>query len=159
MRIHAEDVRIDRLQKLQKIVQCRMTLEEERLKKEREELKLMLYAEEQGCIEALEPDVALALATATRETFEAEEKALMMKVKECMLQMETLQDEIDSIQARKHDAQFQIGRLRSIITRHGLPINLERRKFFQPQFLPSTLSFSSILSGISKESTSESSDE
>ena len=136
--------------------------EEEYLEKQREESRLMLCAEEQGFNRvngALEPELALALARATKELFEAEERVLLTEVEECHVRLKTLQDLIDAVQARKRDAHFQIGRIVSTMTRHGIPVDL-RRKNFQLPTRPANLSSGHIYPpiGVGDTNSDESAD-
>jgi len=147
MRIYAEDFRMERLQELQRASQKKIVSEEEYLEKQREESRLMLCAEEQGLNGALEPELALALARATKDLFEAEERVLLTEVEECNVRLKTLHDSIDAVQARKRDAHFQIGRIVSTMTRHGIPVDL-RRKNFQLPTRPTNLSSGHIYPSI-----------
>ena len=84
---------------------------------------------------ALEPQLALALARATRDTLMAEEKAAKLRVHECENLLETLKDSVDDAQVRLEDANHQVGTIISFLDEYGVDVN------FRPlQFEPSPLS-------------------
>lgn len=78
------------------------------MKKQQQELQTLLYAEEQGSgSNSLDPQVALALARATRDVLTAEEEAAKLRILECEQLLETLKDAADDAHARVEDANYQ----------------------------------------------------
>lgn len=98
----------------------------------------MLHVEGAGsdCTGALDPDIALALARATRDTFEAEKAAVDSQITEYDLRLRVLRDSAEFANARLEDADLQVGRVLSIITRLGLApgqrIDLQKITFKPP---------------------------
>lgn len=136
LRLAAEEFRIKRRQELQQIIRRRVSSEEEHLKKQQQELQTLLFAEEQGSgCNALHPQVALALARATRDALTAEEEAAKLRVLECEQLLETLKDAAEDAHARVEDANFQIGQILSIFDRQGIQVDL-RKKIFEPSQSP-----------------------
>lgn len=131
----AEEFRIKRLQELHVIIRRRVASEEEHLKKQHQELQTLLYAEEQGSgCNTLDPQVALALARATRDALTAEEEAAKLRIMECEQLLETLKDAAEDAHARVEDANWQIGQILSIFDRHKMRVDLRRQNFEPSHF-------------------------
>lgn len=126
----AEEFRIKRLQELHHIIRRRVSSEEEHLKKQQQELQTLLYAEEQGTgCNALDPQVALALARATRDALAAEEEAAKLRILECEQLLETLKDAAEDAHARVEDANCQIGQILSIFDHQEMHVDLRKQNF------------------------------
>ena len=126
----AEEFRIKRLQELRTIIQRQASSEEEHLKKQHQELQTLLYAEEQGSgCEALDPQVALALARATRDTLMAEEEAGKLRILECEHLLETLKYAADDAHAHVEDANYQIGQILSIFDHQEIHVDICKQQF------------------------------
>lgn len=135
LRLVAEEFRIKRLRELHVIIRKRVSSEEEHLKKQHQELQTLLYAEEQGSgCNTLDPQVALALARATRDALTAEEEAAKLRILECEQLLETLKDAAEDAHARVDDANNQIGQILSIFDRQKLQVDLRRQNFEPSQF-------------------------
>jgi hypothetical protein len=78
---------------------------------------------------ALDLEIALALARAARDTFKAEEAVMLDHINECKLHLEVLEDTAENACARTKDANYQLGEIFSIVTRHGISINHSTQKF------------------------------
>ena len=126
----AEEFRIKRLQELHVVIRKRVSSEEEHLKKQQQELQTLLYTEEQGSdCDTLDPQVALALARATRDALTAEEEAAKLQILECEQLLETLKDAAEDAHARVEDANCQIGQILSIFDRQKMQVDLHRPNF------------------------------
>lgn len=162
MRLVGEEFRIKRLQDLHGIIFSCVSLEEELLKKQQQELLTLLYAEEQGGCNSLDPQVALALARATRDVLTVEEEAAKLRILECEQLLETLKDAADDAHARVADANCQIGQILSIFDHQQIQVDL-RKRTFQPSpprfsdcciYLPSIPSIPSPASSNTQSATS-----
>lgn len=132
LRLVAEEFRIKRLQELHLIIRRRVSSEEEHLKKQRQELSTLLYAEEQGLgsgCHTLEPQVALALARATRDALAAEEEAAKLRIEECEQHLETLKDAAEDAHARVEDANYQVGQVLSFFDHQEMRVDLRKQSF------------------------------
>lgn len=163
LRLVGEEFRIKRLRDLQGIIRRRVSLEEDHLKKQQQELLTLLYAEEQGggC-NSLDPQVALALARASRDVLTAEEEVAKLRILECEQLLETLKDAADDAHARAEDANCQIGQILSFFDHQQIQVDL-RKRTFQPSsphftnccaYLPSIPSIPSIPSPASSSTQS-----
>jgi hypothetical protein len=72
---------------------------------------------------ALEPQLAVALARAARDTLIAEEESTKLRIDECENLLSTLKDEMDDIHARVEDANQQVASILSFLNQEGVQIN------------------------------------
>lgn len=93
---------------------------------------------------AIEPQFALTLARATRNTLVAEEEVVKLRVAECHHQLETLQDELDEIQARLKEARLQVGGVMEFLEEENIHIDYGSFSFEQPLMDASSLVASPI---------------
>lgn len=87
---------------------------------------------------ALEPQLALALARAVRDTLMAEEATAKLRVHKCENHLATLKDSADEAHARVQDAHHQIASILSFFDSQGIQINFRPIPFdpHKPQEQP-----------------------
>lgn len=141
-RLEAEEVKNERLKRLRRSVRQRILAEDDVHHKQEVEFAIIRYAAQRGLTHAsLDPQTALALARASSAAIEAEETAANLKVKECILKLETLQDKADDLRARRDEAELQIGSVLQAIKAHKLPVDIrmtDLSEYACPPLLPKT---------------------
>jgi len=124
MRLAAEEFRTQRLRRLHQSSRSRASAEEEQCREQEKELKVLIQAAQKGFNwTSLEPQLALALACAARDTLLAEEETAKLKVTECRSLLATLKDAVDDCHARVQDAHHQITSIMALFDQKGIPIN------------------------------------
>jgi hypothetical protein len=109
-RIAADECRADRQKALQAAIGRRRAAEAAQADADRAELKELAIAARKGYHwTALDPESALALARAARNSLVAEEEVLNLRVVECRRLLETLEDQLDDTQTRIKEARLQVG--------------------------------------------------
>lgn len=93
---------------------------------------------------ALDPQLALALARAARDTLMAEEETARLKIVESENLLATLKDTLDDVHARVEDAHQQIASIISFFDQRGIHINLRPLLFEALQDLPLSSDMDSI---------------
>jgi hypothetical protein len=130
MHLAAEEFRIQRLRAFHQSSHSRAAAEEHQCNEQLKELNILMLASQKGFSwSALEPQLALALARAARDTLMAEEEAAKLRVSECEKLLATLKDTLEDAHARVEDAHQQIASFMSIIDQHGIQINLRPLQF------------------------------
>lgn len=89
----------------------------------------MLASENGSSWSCLEPQLALTLARAARDTLMAEEKTARLRIRECEDMLATLKDSLDDAQARVTDSHQQIASILTFIDQQGIRINLRPLNF------------------------------
>ena len=134
MRLQAEKFRLQRLQNLHQSTRLRVAAEEEHSKKHLDEVHVLMYADEKGFNwTGLEPELALALARAARDTITAEQEVAKLRIKECEDRLETLKNAADDVPARVQDANEQVATLIGRFNREAIRVDL-RPQCFKPSF-------------------------
>lgn len=128
MRLASEEFRFWRLRRFHSVTRSRAAAEEEHAKRQQAETKILLFAEENGHdYTGLEPQLALALACAARDTLLAEEEMARLRIQEQENFLETLKDEADITHAPVIEANRQIG---SILTSFNIQhLHVDIRNF------------------------------
>jgi len=122
------------MQNLHQSTRRRAAADEEHSQKQRDEVHILMFAAEKGFNwTSLEPQLALALAHAVRDTLMAEEKAAKLRIKECKDRLETLKDAADHVQVRAQDAGEQVATLVECFDREGIHVDLRPQRF-EPSF-------------------------
>lgn len=125
MRHAADELRTTRLRKYHQSTRSRAEAEEDVDIKSLAETQILALVEQQGkSFSALDPATALALATATQETLRAELLAVTYKIKECLSNLQVLQDSADESRARFEDAQVQVQVISEELQLQGHDINV-----------------------------------
>jgi len=129
MRLFKEDRRIKGSLHLNCTSRKRAAAEKVLVIKELAETEVLMFATEKGDnIDSFDPETALALARATRDVLAAEEEVANLRVEECRLMLETLQDAVDFAHTRLEDAESRIGHLLSTFQQENLSVDLQIRK-------------------------------
>ena len=129
--------RAQRLRDLSKCTKRWVAAEEDACKKHQEELNILMCAAERGQEwSSLEPEIALSLAHAVKNTLEAEEEAITQKIKEAEKLLETLKDASDEAAGCSGDAAFQLGSLTSYFDKTGLQVDISDLKFEPSSYRP-----------------------
>ncbi|KAF8811863.1 hypothetical protein BYT27DRAFT_7208111 [Phlegmacium glaucopus] len=115
MRLAAEEFCTQRLRMLHQTSRSRAAAEENQCREQEKELQVLVLAAQKGLNwTSLEPQLALALARAARDTLMAEEKTAKLRVEECKGLLATLQDSMDDAHARAEDAHHQIASIMTL---------------------------------------------
>ena len=134
MRLAADEFRARKMKNLHQSTRLRAAAEEEHSQKQREEANVLMYAVEKGFHwTSLEPQLALGLARAARDTIMAEQDAAKLRIKECEDLLETLKDSADDILARVQDANLQVGALLTTFDREAIRVDF-LPQCFEPSF-------------------------
>ena len=129
MRLFKEDRRIKGSLHLNCASRKRAAAEEVLVIKELAETEVLMFAtEKDDNIDSFDPETALAMARATRDVLAAEEEVASLRVEECRLMLETLQDAVYFAHTRLEDAESQIGHLLSTFQQENLSVDLQIRK-------------------------------
>ena len=108
----------------------RAVAEEDQCREQAKELKILMLASQKGLNwTTLDPQLALALARAARDTLMAEEETAKLKIVECENLLATLKDTLDDARARVEDAHQQIASITSFFDQHRIQINLRPLHF------------------------------
>lgn len=130
MHLAGEEFRVQRLHTLQGSSRSRAIAEEDQYREQAKELKILMLASQKGLNwTALDPQLALALARAARDTLMAEEETARLKIVECENLLATLKDTLDDAHARVEDAHQQIASIMSFFDQRGIQINLRPLHF------------------------------
>lgn len=132
MHLAAEEFRVRRLRNLHRSSRSRAIAEEEQCQKQQQELHILMFAAEKGLNwMSLDPQLALALARAARDTLLAEEETAKLRINECENLLATLKDAADDARARFEDASHQIGTILTVFDRECIQVDL-RNQHFEP---------------------------
>lgn len=71
----------------------------------------------------MEPQLALALARAARNTLIAEEEVVKHRIAECRNLLETLKDELEDTQTKVREAGLQVGGVMEFLEQEDIPID------------------------------------
>ena len=160
MHLAAEEIRIQRLRKFHQSSRSRAAAEEDQCHEQAKELNILMFASQKGFSwSALEPQLALALARAARDTLMAEEETAKLRVSECENLLATLKDTLDDAHARVADAHQQIASIMTFIDQQGIHINLRPLYFDSLQHTISSNIESNIEFDIESNSDSYTPDE
>lgn len=130
MHLAGEEFRLQRLHIFHESSHSRARAEEDQCREQAKELKILRLACQKGLNwTALDPQLALALARAARDTLMAEEETTRLKVVECENLLATLKDTLDDACARVEDAHQQIASIISFFDLRGIQINLRPLQF------------------------------
>ena len=130
MHLAGEEFRLQRLHMFHQSSRSRALAEEDQCKEQAKELKILTLASQKGLNwTALDPQLALALARAARDTLMAEEETARLKVVECENLLAALKDTLDYAHARVEDAHQQIASVISLFDQRGVQINLRPLNF------------------------------
>lgn len=152
MHLAGEEFRLQRLQAFQGSSHSRAIAEEDQYREQAKELKILMLASQKGLNwTALDPQLALALARAARDTLMAEEETAKLKIVECENHLATLKDTLDDASARVEDAHQQIASIISFFDQRAIQINLRPLHFESLQEHP----LSSDMDTISDHSQSD----
>lgn len=125
MHLAAEEFRIQRLRTFHQSSHSRAAAEADQCREQTKELNILMLASQKGFSwSALEPQLALGLARAARDTLMAEEETAKLRVTECENLLATLKDSLDDAHARVADAHRQIASIMTFIDQKGIQINL-----------------------------------
>ena len=125
MHLSGQEFRVQRLRMFHQSSRSRATAEEDQCRQQANELNVLMLASQQGLNwTALEPQLALALARAVRDTLMAEEETAKLRVQECENLLATLKDTMDDAHARVQDAHQQIASITSFFDQEGIRISL-----------------------------------
>jgi hypothetical protein len=130
MRLASEEFRLRRLHTLHQSSHSRAIAEEDQCREQAKELRVLTLASQKGLSwTALDPQLALALARAVRDTLMAEEETAKLKIAECESLLATLKDSLDDTRARVEDAHQQIASVLSFFDEQRVQINLRPLHF------------------------------
>jgi len=130
MHLAGEEFRLQRLHAFQGSSRSRAIAEEDQCREQAKELKILMLASQKGLNwTSLDPQLALALARAARDTLMAEEETAKLKIVECENLLATLKDTLDDARARVEDAHQQIASVTSFFDQQGIQINLRPLQF------------------------------
>ena len=130
MHLAGEEFRLQRLHTYHRSSRSRAIAEEDQCREQAKELKILTLASQKGLNwTALDPQLALALARAARDTLMAEEETAKLKVVECENLLATLKDTLDYAHAQVEDAHQQIASVISFFDQRGVQINLRPLHF------------------------------
>ena len=156
MHLAGEEFWLQRLHTFHASSHPRAIAEEDQCQEQAKELKILMLASQKGLNwGALDPQLALALARATRDTLMAEEETAKLKIVECENLLATLKDTLDDACARVEDAHQQIASIISFFDQQGIQINLHPLHFKALQ----DYLLSSNMHSISEHSQSDSDNE
>jgi hypothetical protein len=129
-RLAAEEFKTQRLRLLHQSSRFRATAEEDQCREQERELKVLVLAAQKGLNwTALDPQLALELARAARDTLMAEEETAKLRVDECESLLATLKDSVDDAHARVEEAHHQIASILTFFDKQGIPINFRPLPF------------------------------
>jgi hypothetical protein len=132
MHLAAEEFKLQRLNAFHGSSRSRVVAEVNQCREQAKELKILMLASQKGLNwAALDPQLALALARAARDTLMAEEETAKLKILECKNLLATLKDTLDDARARVEDANQQISSIITFFDQQGIQINL-RPLHFEP---------------------------
>ena len=157
LRLVAEQYRVHQRKMLIKAKQLKLAAEERAAAQELLETKMLLEAAQHGDdFTSLDPQTAINVARAARNTLLAEEHLAVSRVQECEAVLTGLRDAVDEVHARVEDANLQVGRLLNIMNEQGIrlatsfnicmPPSLGTQAIFNAQFPSSPSSKSSYYS-------------
>jgi len=134
MRLAADEVQARGMYRLRQIARKRAVAEELQSEKQHEESLVLMFAAERGCdFTSLHPEVALALARATRDALLFENRAARLRVQECEFHLQTLKDAADAAHARFADASDQVGSILNAFDREQIQVDLSIQRL-RPSF-------------------------
>ncbi|KAF8164423.1 hypothetical protein BJ912DRAFT_934956 [Pholiota molesta] len=120
----ANDFKARRLRQFHVSSKKRLAAEATQLQEEHRERQILDFAASQGSNwSSMEPQLALALARAARDTLIAEENTLKLRVTECQRQLETLTDDLDYAHVRVQQAHLQVGDLMESLFKLQIPVD------------------------------------
>lgn len=156
MHLAAEEFRIQRLRTFHQSSRSRAAAEEDQCHEQAKELNILMLASQKGFSwSALEPQLALALARAARDTLMAEEETAKLRVRECENLLATLKDTLDDAHARVEDAHQQIASIMTFFDQQGIQINLRPLHFDSPSLQDRSLQDHTISSDMESDSESD----
>lgn len=130
MHLAGEEFRNRRLRMFHGSSHSRAEAEEDQCREQGKELRILMLASQKGLNwTALDPQLALALARAVRDTLMAEEETAKRKIVECENLLATLKDTLDDASARVEDAHHQIASIISFFDHRGIQIDLRPLHF------------------------------
>jgi hypothetical protein len=130
MHLAGKEFRVRRQGTFHRSSHSRAVAEEDQSQEQAKELKLLMLASQKGLNwTVLDPQLALALARAVRDTLMAEEKTAKLRILECENLLATLKDTLDNSQARVEDAHQQIASVISFLDQQQIQINLRPLQF------------------------------
>jgi hypothetical protein len=130
MHLAGDEFRLQRLHTFHGSSHSRAVAEKDQCREQAKELKILMLASQKGLNwTALDPQLALALARAVRDTLMAEEETAKLKIVECENLLATLKDTLDDARARVEDAHQQIASIVSFFDQQGIQINLRPLHF------------------------------
>jgi hypothetical protein len=125
------------MQNLHQSTRRRAAAEEEHSQAQRDEANILMFAAEKGFHwTSLEPQLALALARAARDTIFAEQEAAKLRIKECEDRLETLKDAADHVIVRVQDASKQVGILLNSFDQEAIRVDMVPRRFVPSFHVP-----------------------
>ena len=123
MRLVAEQYRVNQRTTIIKAKQLKLAAEERAAAQELLETKMLLEAAQRGDdFTSLDPEMAINVARAARNTLLAEEHLALSRVEECEAILTSLRDAVDEVRTRVEDANLQVGRLLNIMNNEGIHI-------------------------------------
>lgn len=157
MRLVAEQYRVNQRTTIAKAKRVKLAAEEKAAAQELLETTMLLEAAKRGDdFTSLDPETAISVARAARDTLLAEEHLAVSRVQECEAVLTSLHDAVDEVRARLEDANLQVGRLLNIMNDNGIhistsikigtPPSLDPQTIFATQFPSSPCSTSSYYS-------------
>ncbi len=139
MRIAAEQYHISRLRDVFRANRRRAAAEEQRAVKQDCEMKILDFVEKQSS--PLDPQVALALARAARDTLYAESDLIRSRKEECRLMLDILDCRTEELDSHLGDANDQIAVILDTFQRRGLPFEVSSTLLERIFSTPSPLVF------------------
>lgn len=153
----AEQYRVNQRTVIARAKRLKLAAEEKAAAQELLETSMLLEAAQRGDdFTSLDPEMAIGVARAARDTLLAEEHLAVSRVQECEATLTALRDAVDEVRAQVEDANLQVGRLLNIMNDNGIhistsikigtPPSLDTRTIFDAQFPSSPHSTSSYYS-------------
>lgn len=123
LRLVAEQYRANQRTTLARAKRIKLAAEEKAAAQELFETTMLLEAAQRGDdFTSLDPNTAINVARAARDTLIAEEHLAISRVQECEVVLTSLRDAVDEVHARVEDANLQVGKLLNIMNAQGIHI-------------------------------------
>jgi len=123
LRLVAEQYRANQRATIAKAKRLKSAAEEKVAAQELYETSMLLEAVQRGDdFTSLDPQTAINIARAARDTLIAEEHLAVSRVQECEAILTGLRDAVEEVHARVEDANLQVGRLLNIMNSQGIHI-------------------------------------
>lgn len=120
-RLAADKYRAQQKLSISRARRLKVLAEEHKHVKEVEEISLLHTAAEKGTNFAVfEPQMAIQLARAARDTLVAEEKFISTCIAECKAVLHVFCDDLEEVHARVNDANIQVGQVLNILDAWGI---------------------------------------